>query len=49
MRIAVLGTGSALTELSGALLASAPSGWGNSQWLSTSVAEPARADGSRFG
>lgn len=49
MRIAVLGTGPALTGLSGAITASAPSGWGNSQWLSASVAEPARADRSRLG
>jgi hypothetical protein len=49
MRIAVLGTGPALTKLSGAIMASAPSCWGNSQWLSTSVAEPARADRSRLG
>jgi hypothetical protein len=49
MRITVLGTGSDLTELLGALMASAPSGWGNSQWLSTSVSERARADRSRLG
>ena len=49
MRIAALGTGPALTELSGALMASAPSGWENSQWLSTSVPEPVWADRSGLG